>query len=894
MFSLRTLPIAATLVAVAATVGSRRVDAAQACTDRTVTSIQGMGIAGPISLSGDGRFLAFVSGAVLLPGDTNGVADVFVYDRTNCVLEVASLSSAGVAADAPSSSPTISADGRYVAFVTSSALAPDDTNAAADAFVRDRQTGITERVSLTTSGGQSETGVTAAKISGNGMVVAFVSAAADLVPGDTNGLPDLFVRDRVAGTTERVSIASTGAEGTLVPFPFPGIMAFALADNGERLAFATIMKGLVPDDTNDDVDVFVRDRQTGATSRASVASDGTQADGGSWDVSISGDGRIVAFESGASNLVPDDNNALWEVFVRDLDASTTTRLTTVNEGGEPDSDYWRPVVSSTGRYVAFLSSASNLVAGDNNGVTDVFVQDRQTTITRRVSTSEFGIEANDYSFLYDISDDGQFVGFTSSATNLVDEDANAAIDAFSTRWAGLSAPPGVDLIRNGSFAAGTARWLTFAAPDASQMVSQVQGGVFEFRRAPPPAGAATQAVVFQTTTAQLLPYAAIEARFDLGNTSSERRRVSVVLHDADFSDVSVCTFWLEPLAPLRSYAMRGHTTEMWSSAAVSFYAASAGEDGLYRVDNVALEYTPSRPADRTECADPGAPLPSPGGSGSTMLSNGDFGVGTSGWTVYGQLTWQVNEGVFEFYRPAGTPAGVILQATGQSLPAREIVTATFDLGNSSAVRKRVTVLLHDLDFSDLHACTFTLLPGTPVTTFAMRTHTSAAWSNATISIYPATVGTESFIRLDNVALQRTPSATAAGTECFESATPADIRPSYLARGRNAAAVSDVGGGTVETLAFERDQALTGGELVLVFDSRRTDDGTAIVQLSADGREWLTVAFTPASDEWIEHVVELPHMNVPRLHLRFLYVSPDGATSQDGAVWAVRNVRLALR
>jgi Tol biopolymer transport system component len=853
--------------------------------------------------------MAFVSGAALLPDDTNGVADVFVYDRTNCALELASISSAGVAADAPSQSPSISSDGRFVAFVTgASTLVDGDANGVADAFVRDRQTGVTERVSLTADGSESAGAVTDAKIAGNGMVVAFVSTATDLVSGDTNGIPDLFVRDRAMGATERVSVASDGAQGLLVPFPLPGIMAFSIANGGDRIAFVTIMKGLVADDTNDDVDVFVRDRATGFTSRVSVASDGTQANGGSWDASISGDGTMVAFESGASNLVAGDDNGLWEVFVRDVDAQTTTRLTAVNQGGAPDSDYWRPIVSGTGRYVAFLSSASNLVAGDANGVTDVFVHDRQTAITRRVTTSELGIEANDYSFLYDLSDDGQIVGFTSSATTLVDEDVNAAIDAFSTRWAGLSAPPDVDLIRNGSFDAAAARWSTFGAPDASQMVSQVQDAVFEFRRAPAPGGAPAQAVVFQATTAQLLPFAALEARFDLGNTGNDRRRISVVLHDADFNDVAVCTFWLAPLAPTRTYLMRAHTTERWSGATISFYAATGTETGLYRVDDVSLKYRPSQPPDRTECADASAPAPQPGGSGPTLLTNGDFGAGASGWSAFGQIVWQIDGGVFEFYRPAGTPTGVVLQASGQSLSQNDIVTATFDLGNSSAVRKRVTVLLHGLDFSDLHACTFTLPPHAPLTTFAMRTYASAPWSNATISFYAATVGTDPFVRLDNVALQRTPAATALGTECLESATPADIRPTFLARGRTVAVQTSeragldatvdeppgqaAGGGAAPApMQFARQTFAGTGAVIVSFESRRPAEGAALVQISADGQHWTTVADTAASDDWLTYAVELPHVEVPVLLIRFLYVTADGTASDDGSVWAVRDVRI---
>jgi Tol biopolymer transport system component len=899
VFSLRFFIIGAAVVLTATSHFSSPARAFQACTDRTVTSIQGLASAGSISLSQDATLIAFASSAALLPEDTNGVADVFVYDRTTCVLEIASVASGGPQANAASKAPSISNDGRWLTFVTAASnLISGDDNGIADVFLRDRQAGTTERVSLGVDGAQSNAAITDAKLSGNGLVVGFVSAATNLVQTDTNGIPDLFIRDLAAGTTERASVATGGAEGALVPFPMPGIMAFGLSNDGNRIAFATIMKGLVPDDTNDDVDVFVRDRLTSSTSRVSVASDGTQANGGSWDVSISGDGRIVAFESGASNLVPDDNNALWEVFIRDVDAQVTTRLTTVNQGGEPDSDYWRPIVSGTGRYIAFLSSAMNLVAGDFNGVTDVFIHDRQTAVTRRATTSELGIEADDYSFLYDISDDGQVVGFTSAATTLVDGDGNGVIDAFATRWSGLSAPPEADLMRNGEFTDGSARWLTFGAPTAGQIVSQVEDGIFEFRRVPAPGGTSAQAVVFQDTTARLLPGSPVEARFDLGSSSSVRQRVSIVMHDADFSDVSVCTFWLEPLAPRRPYAMRAHTTEMWSSASISIYAASSSSTGFYEVDNVSMKYRPTQPADRTACEDPEAPDATGGPAGASLISNGDFAVGAAGWTTFGQATSQVIDGILEFSRLPGTPAGVVLQPTNVSLDARRIVTATFSLANPTASRHRVTVLLHDLDFSDLHACTITLQPGAPLVPYVMRTYTTDAWSNATISFYGATVG--GVTQLDNVSLQQTPGAATTGTECIENAEPADLRPVYMAVGRNdadSAAGPATGSGKGGEPVSPVSTSLTLGRpanaaaLLLTFESRMLRDGEAVLQISVDGLSWIDLATVPVTDDWAEHVVSVPEFPAGLLHVRFVYHAADGSRSDSGDGWEVRNVRL---
>ena len=179
-----------------------------------------------------------------------------------------------------------------------------------------------------------------------------------------------------------------------------------------------------------------------------------------------------------------------------------------------------------------------------------------------------------------------------------------------------------------------------------------------------------------------------------------------------------------------------------------------------------------------------------------MLMNGDFGSGAvaPGWMLFGNINGGVTGGVLEFTKTTNaSPTGVILQPTGQAVAANQLLTATFQIGNSSAVRKRVTVVLHDDDFSDLSACTFWLPPGRALSTYTYRTFTTEAWANATLSVYPATLGPEQWTRLDNVTLRLTPSATMSGTECLEPVpTLMHANPAAAAQGTTNLAVTLTG------------------------------------------------------------------------------------------------------
>jgi len=268
--------------------------------------------------------------------------------------------------------------------------------------------------------------------------VAFMSDAGNLVPDDTNGATDVFVHDRQTGKTTRVSLSWDGTEGNSHSWS-PSISA-----DGRYVAFNSRATNLVPDDTNGVADIFVRDRQKGQTARVSLSWDGTEGNGWKDNPRVTADGGYAAFESDATNLVPSDTNEWTDVFVRDRQTGETTRVSLSSGGSEGNSDCWYPSITADGRYVAFNSRATNLVPGDTNGVLDVFVRDRQTGQTVRVSLSWDGTEGNDSSYIPSISANGRYVAFMSDASNLVPNDTNGVRDIFVQERAevAVTAPAG--------------------------------------------------------------------------------------------------------------------------------------------------------------------------------------------------------------------------------------------------------------------------------------------------------------------------------------------------------------------------------------------------------------------------------------------------------------------
>jgi Tol biopolymer transport system component len=336
------------------------------------------------------------------------------------VTERVSVDSSGAQADYGADLPSppgavVSADGRYVAFFSGATnLVPGDTNGTWDVFVRDRLNGTTERVSVDSSGAQGNgfSGSYGIAISADGRYVVFESRASNLVTGDTNGVGDIFLRDRLNGTTERVSVDSSGLQGNA------GSLHPSISPDGRHVAFSSNASNLVPTDTNSQMDVFVHDRVSGTTELVSVSTSGAQGNGTSELPSMSTDGRCVVFDSAATNLAPLDTNGRVDVFVRDRQIGLTTRVSRSSTGAQGNGHSSLPCISADGHYVAFMSEATNLVAGDTNASDDVFVSDRQTGTTERVSVGAGGVQGNGHSSEPSLSADGRCVAFRSNATNL--------------------------------------------------------------------------------------------------------------------------------------------------------------------------------------------------------------------------------------------------------------------------------------------------------------------------------------------------------------------------------------------------------------------------------------------------------------------------------------------
>ena len=385
------------------------------------------------SLSADGHYLAYFSWATnLVRGDHNRASDIFLWHRstrTTRLVSVRGTTASGHRLNASSYYAIVSPDGRFVIYNSDATdLMPGAGYGAL--YIRDRRNGVTHLLSRSSTGDVANGWTGSASISADDRYVVFQSDATNLVRRDTNRQTDIFLRDRATGAVRRVSVTGSGAQANNWS-RWPMISA-----DGRYIVFSSAASNLVHGDTNHRADVFVRDRRTGRIGRVSISSTDVQATNRSRFGVISGDGRYVAFESDAANLVPADTNHSTDILVHDRRIGTTTLVSRSTSGTEGNGDSGEPAISTDGRYVAFDSVASNLVTGDTDNVSDIFRHDLATGTTIRISVTTTGAQPNAGSGGSGtggpaISAHGHWIAFPSDASNIVPGDpTNHQTDIF--------------------------------------------------------------------------------------------------------------------------------------------------------------------------------------------------------------------------------------------------------------------------------------------------------------------------------------------------------------------------------------------------------------------------------------------------------------------------------
>ena len=385
-------------------------------------------------MSADGRYVVFNSSSDdLTAGDNHQVSDVFRRDVTTGTTLKVSVAADGGNTNLDSFEASVSSDGRYVAFESSASnIVAGDVNGADDVFVRDMATGTTTLASVDPPGfappGWQSREYRFPSISADGHHVAFMAV------NRWNGIgqppppySEVLLRDLTAGTTQLVSVHSGTQFGTSFS-DWPDV-----SGDGRYVAFSSGASDLVAGDQNDQGDVFVRDVQTQTTTRVSVDANGSDADGPSARAVITPDGRYVAFSSLAADIVPDTaaGGTSQQIYVRDRSTGTTAHVSSAVGGGPSHGDNVVEAITPDGRFIAWSSNATDLVAGDSNGVYDEFVRDRQLGETLRVSLGTTGAQGDGNSWEGRLSADGRFVAFELKDQDFVSGNTTSSRLSFS-------------------------------------------------------------------------------------------------------------------------------------------------------------------------------------------------------------------------------------------------------------------------------------------------------------------------------------------------------------------------------------------------------------------------------------------------------------------------------
>ena len=422
-------------------------------------------------ISADGRYVVFDSIATnLVPNDTNGFSDAFLHDHVTGKTTQVSVSPDGVAGNQATFAQGISGDGRYVVMESyASNFVPNDESGR-DVFVRDNVTGEMTMVSKPVGGGSANNDSFGGAISRDGRFVAFESDASNLVPNDTNGASDVFVFDRQSGTLSLVSMDGAGNQSNA----FSGYPS--LSADGRYVTFNSRGTNM-PGNPTGLYQVYRRDRVTGEVVLVSVPAGGGSANGSSFGGHISLDGNLVAFDSDASNLVPQDDNSASDVFVRDIAKATTVRVSVDSAGVEGNgfSSFGR--ISGDGRIVTFQSDTTNLMPNDTNNGRDIFAHNLESGATEFVSTASDGSLSifpppppdfiNQEVWHPAISDDARFITYDSTASNMVPNDSNGGSDIF-VRDRGPDLGIGQLTVNSAGGQLNVSGWATFPAMKISE------------------------------------------------------------------------------------------------------------------------------------------------------------------------------------------------------------------------------------------------------------------------------------------------------------------------------------------------------------------------------------------------------------------------------------------
>jgi Tol biopolymer transport system component len=418
---------------------------------------------GTRGLSANGRYVLFSTNAKnFARKDASGDEDAYVLDRWTGVQHRASQNSAGIKAKLSCFDARMSPDAHYVVYWTgSNNLDPRDTNSAVDVFVHDRINGTTELASVNSLGVVGNAASALPSVSGDGRWVCFASDSTNFEPGDSGLWTDIFVHDQISGITERIDRTPSGG------WPSGHALGSAVSSDARFIAYTSKAPDIVPNDTNGAEDLFLYDRSTQVTERISVANDGTEANGETnYLFTMSSDARYFAFASTASNLTVGDTNGDFDVFVRDRYLQTTECVSVALDGLPSNGLSGAPFVSDDGRFIAFGSHGSNVIIGDDNQTADAFLRDRTAGQTVLITATPWGSVGHLGAFPSAISSDGRWVGFFGESRDYVAGDYNGKSDAFVRDW---NPPPPAVYCTAKANSLGCTPALTFTgSPSASQ------------------------------------------------------------------------------------------------------------------------------------------------------------------------------------------------------------------------------------------------------------------------------------------------------------------------------------------------------------------------------------------------------------------------------------------